>query len=167
MSKNKKPENNLTEFQRAMRELKDISKKHKHGAGGSKPTPQSQPLHYTENIYLDPLPPDAPLQFKRSGVQAKTLKALSEGQLAPAMTVDLHGHTLEEAATLLEGFILEALTHNHRTLKVIHGKGPPNQTRLKTQVAHWLKHTPQVLAYTSCPPKHGGTGAVYVLLKST
>jgi DNA-nicking Smr family endonuclease len=36
---------------------------------------------------------------------------------------------------------------------------------LKTQVMNFLKQHPQVLAFHSCPPKDGGTGAVFALLK--
>ena len=31
----------------------------------------------------------------------------------------------------------------------------------------WLRQHPQVLGFTSCLPKHGGTGAVYVMLRRT
>jgi DNA-nicking Smr family endonuclease len=31
---------------------------------------------------------------------------------------------------------------------------------LKTQVVNFLKQHPQVLAFHSCPPKDGGTGAI-------
>jgi DNA-nicking Smr family endonuclease len=33
---------------------------------------------------------------------------------------------------------------------------------LKTQVVNFLKQHPQVLAFHSCPPKDGGTGAIEI-----
>jgi DNA-nicking Smr family endonuclease len=50
---------------------------------------------------------------------------------------------------------------------IIHGKGgyDGGPSLLKSQVNHWLKQMPEVLAYHSAVRQHGGLGAVYVLLK--
>ena len=40
-------------------------------------------------------------------------------------------------------------------------------TSLKGKVNHWLMQRDEVLAFCSAPRTDGGTGAVYVLLKST
>ena len=39
--------------------------------------------------------------------------------------------------------------------------------RLKSYVAHWLGQMPQVIAYSSADRRHGGTGAVLVLVKKS
>jgi len=38
---------------------------------------------------------------------------------------------------------------------------------IKSHVNTWLRQHPQVLGFTSCLPRHGGTGALYVVLKRT
>jgi len=43
----------------------------------------------------------------------------------------------------------------------VDGKRP----MIKSHVNTWLRQHPQVLGFTSCLPRHGGTGALYVMLK--
>ena len=53
---------------------------------------------------------------------------------------------------------------------ILHGKGERNihqQAKLKSYAAKWLKEIPQVMAYHSAQKHHGGTGALYVLLKKS
>jgi DNA-nicking Smr family endonuclease len=38
---------------------------------------------------------------------------------------------------------------------------------IKSHVNTWLRQHQQVLGFTSCIAKHGGAGAVYVMLKRT
>jgi DNA-nicking Smr family endonuclease len=52
---------------------------------------------------------------------------------------------------------------------VVHGKGLRSGNRgpvLKAQAARVLSQSAAVLAYVSTPPRDGGTGATYVLLRS-
>ena len=42
-----------------------------------------------------------------------------------------------------------------------------NGALFKSHVNTWLRQHPQVLGFTSCQAKHGGAGAVYVMLKRT
>ena len=54
-------------------------------------------------------------------------------------------------------------------LLIAHGRGEQSATpaRLKSYVAHWLGQLPQVIAYASADRRHGGTGAVLVLVKKS
>ena len=50
---------------------------------------------------------------------------------------------------------------------IIHGKGQSNkaaQAKLKSYVNRWLPDLPEVQAFCSAQPQHGGVGAAYVLL---
>jgi DNA-nicking Smr family endonuclease len=49
------------------------------------------------------------------------------------------------------------------TARGLHSKGNP--PILKTRVREYLRSHPAVLAYTDAPVSHGGSGAVYVLLR--
>ena len=106
------------------------------------------------------------INHSQSGVSPKTLKKMKQGRIGYSPSIDLHGQKIEEACQSLSKFI-----HYHgdeRFIQIIHGKGynsDQNLSVLKSQVVHYLKQHPQVLAFCSCPQKMGGTGAVFVYLK--
>jgi len=63
--------------------------------------------------------------------------------------------------------LIDALEHEVRCVRIIHGKGLRSGHRgpvLKAAVNAVLRRTGAVLAYVSARPVDGGTGAVYVLL---
>ena len=111
----------------------------------------------------DTLSPEESLFYSRGGLQHKTLKDLSTGKILPSAEIDLHGMTVEEARENLSRFIHHALRQHYRCVRVIHGKGKI----LKNHVGNWLQQIEPVLAFSSTIPKHGGTGAVYVILKKS
>jgi len=106
------------------------------------------------------------VNHSQSGVSPKTLKKMKQGRIGYSPSIDLHGQKVEEACQSLSKFI-----HYHadeRFIQIIHGKGynsDQNLSALKSQVVHYLKQHPKVLAFCSCPQKMGGTGAVFVYLK--
>jgi len=54
-------------------------------------------------------------------------------------------------------------------VRIIHGKGYGSREQapvLKNSLNSWLRQHPDVLAFSSTRPEHGGTGAVHVLLRS-
>ena len=101
------------------------------------------------------------------GLSPKTLKKMKQGNIGYTPSVDLHGYKIEEACRSLSDFI-----HFHsdkRFIQIIHGKGYHSNNGLsimKSQVIHYLKQHPNVLAFCSCPQDMGGTGAVFVHLKA-
>ena len=100
-------------------------------------------------------------------ISTKLIKKMQRGDIDSAPSIDLHGNTLEQACAALSEFIYHH--QNARFLQIIHGKGynsANNLSILKTQAVSFLKQHPQVLAFCSCPPKDGGTGALFVRLKS-
>ena len=81
-----------------------------------------------------------------------------------------HGMTVEKARETLWAFFAEAARMEVRCVRVTHGKAARTDGKrpmIKSHVNTWLRQHPQVLGFTSCLAKHGGTGAVYVLLKRT
>lgn len=110
------------------------------------------------------------LYWARDGVQDSQVRKLKAGQIAFEGSLDLHGLTVEKAREQLWGFIAEAVRYEIRCVRVTHGKAARLDGRrplIKSHVNTWLRQHPQVLAFTSCQPRHGGTGAVYVMLKRT
>jgi len=110
--------------------------------------------------------PSEYLLFTGKGLQHSLLKKFKSGKIAIDDTLDLHGATIDEARSLTIQFLEHGFQANYRCLIIIHGKGHlTSAPKIKPQVAHWLKQIPFVLAYCSAKPEHGGTGAIYVLLK--
>jgi len=108
------------------------------------------------------------LDFKRSGVQHGVYKKLRMGKYQIDARLDLHKESVEEARIDVFQFIQEAYHYKLRTLLILHGKGDRNPDKvalLKSYVAIWLPELEPVLAFHSAQSFHGGTGAVYVLLK--
>ncbi|MET0595644.1 MAG: Smr/MutS family protein, partial [Polyangiaceae bacterium] len=85
-------------------------------------------------------------------------------------TLDLHGMTAEKAESAVRSFCGSARGTVPRTVLIVHGKGmhsPSGRAVLRDHVAHWLSTAPvarDVLCFATARPKHGGGGAMYVLL---
>jgi len=108
------------------------------------------------------------LTFARPSVGRRSFRKLARGNISVQSEIDLHGLTVAEAKTALAEFIDESIAYGHRCVRVIHGKGRGSGSRgpiLKRKVDTWLRKWNAVLAFVSARQAHGGTGAVYVLLK--
>jgi DNA-nicking Smr family endonuclease len=110
------------------------------------------------------------LNYRQPGVQLGVIRKLRRGQYAvQGEPLDLHGMTAIEARAALADFLDDGRARGRRCVLVIHGKGLRSKQGspvLKVKVALWLRQRSEVLAYCSARPVDGGTGAVYVLLKS-
>lgn len=109
------------------------------------------------------------IDFARTGVSPKTLRRLRRGQLPIEASLDLHRHTGKEALSAADQFISRTSAQGKRLVLIVHGKGhfsDSSKPLLKNIMNHWLRRNASVLAFHSAKPKDGGTGAVYVLLKS-
>lgn len=112
---------------------------------------------------------DDVLSFARAGIQQKVQKKLRRGELPIEEELDLHGYTVNEAKIAIQDFLYECKRQHIRYIRIIHGKGYRSDQKipvLKTHVAYWLPQINDVLAFSSALPKDGGTGALYILLKS-
>ncbi len=110
------------------------------------------------------------LYWARDGVQDSQMRKLKAGQIPFEGSLDLHGLTVEKARELLWDFLAEACRFEIRCVRVTHGKAARKDGKrpmIKSHVNTWLRQHPQVLGFSSCLPRHGGTGAVYVILKRT
>ena len=120
--------------------------------------------------YVEMVKPLDVLSFKRAGIQDGVFKKYRLGKYSIDGRLDLHRRTVVEARQEVFSFISEATDCDARCLLILHGKGERNvnqQAKLKSYAAKWLKEIPQVMAYHSAQKHHGGTGALYVLLKKS
>jgi DNA-nicking Smr family endonuclease len=104
-------------------------------------------------------------------INGNMIKAINKGKLMIDATLDLHGHTKEQAWNELTCFLEEGVKRNHRLLLIITGKGKSsfqNIPVLKNNLLNWLMASTfndKVLYVNYAHPKHGGDGAFYILLK--
>ena len=110
------------------------------------------------------------LYWARDGVQDSQMRKLKAGQVPFEGSIDLHGMSVEKARETLWAFLEEATRFEIRCVRVTHGKAARldgKRPMIKSHVNTWLRQHPQVLGFTSCLPRHGGAGAIYLLLKRT
>lgn len=108
------------------------------------------------------------LFFVRDGIQKSVIRKLKRGHFNIDAELDLHGLTINNARQELANFLAECANNDWRCVRIIHGKGNRSGGQgpvLKQKVNHWLPQRNEVLAFSSTIPAHGGTGAIYVLLR--
>lgn len=120
--------------------------------------------------HVEQLDPYYPLEFKRAGVQHGVFRKLKQGRYSVDARLDLHRMSAERARHEVFEFIHDAYRYDLRTVMIVHGRGSHSgagPALLKSYVNKWLPEFEQVQAFVSAQPRHGGVGAVYVLLKKS
>lgn len=113
--------------------------------------------------------PDDMIEFKRDGVQLTVFKKMRQGKYAIHARLDLHKKTLAQARNEVLAFLKQSQRLDIRTVMIIHGKGERSnpQALMKSFVATWLEQISDVLCFHSAQRQHGGTGALYVMIKKS
>lgn len=109
------------------------------------------------------------LSYCRNGVQDGVLRKLRRGHYSLGAQLDLHGLTWAEARATVHVFLAVVQRDRVHCVRIVHGKG--NRSRhlgpvLKQKLNVYLRLRDDVLAFCSARPDDGGTGALYVLLRS-
>jgi DNA-nicking Smr family endonuclease len=113
-----------------------------------------------------PLEPGRP-----AGLDKRSAQRLRRGQMPIEARLDLHGLTQLEAHRAVDAFLAAAQGSAKRCVLVITGKGgcgEPDGGVLRRMVPRWLAEPPnrsRVIAIERAQPRHGGDGALYVLLR--
>ena len=124
---------------------------------------------FSEGSQQGPVSAEDTLFFARPGLQQRLLKRLRRGQLPVEAELDMHGMTIPVAENELIRFLSLCQDQHIRCARIIHGKGYSSRSSspiLKNRLNHWLRQHHEVLAFTTTPRDAGGTGAMYVLLRS-
>ena len=105
------------------------------------------------------------------GVDKRTATRFRRGLMPIDATLDLHGHTQASGRTALAGFLRAHRAAGRRCVLVVTGKGLKDDWSvgaLRQALPGWL-NAPDlrrlILAYCHAQPQHGGSGAVYILLR--
>ncbi len=102
-------------------------------------------------------------------------RRLSRGLVAPDSSIDLHGHNLSSAHALLDTGIARSIARGDRLLLLITGKPPRAESErphargaIRAAVGDWIaasRHADRIAAVRGAHPRHGGQGALYLVLR--
>jgi DNA-nicking Smr family endonuclease len=101
-------------------------------------------------------------------------RALSRGRRAPEAKLDLHGMTLVAAERAVARFLAQSAAEGRRVVLIVTGKGLRLEGgrvfggRIRAEFAGWLERADNralVAGLRAAHPRHGGSGAFYVLLR--
>jgi DNA-nicking Smr family endonuclease len=99
-------------------------------------------------------------------------RRLRQGTVGPERSIDLHGHTLASAHAALDHALERAVADDVRVLLVVTGRAPkPGEGRrglIRAAIGDWLgasRHASRIAAVRHAHPRHGGAGALYVVLR--
>lgn len=128
-----------------------------------------------------PLPPPPPRPadpraLDRHGLDASWEKKLARAGIDPDFTLDLHGHSLAAAHSRLDHGLSLAIAQRARVVLVISGLPRPAEAAdrgdrrgaIRAKLIDWLAagpHASRIAAVRNAHRRHGGAGAVYVILK--
>lgn len=136
-----------------------------------RPAPETPPRPRVQPKPAAKTRPAAALDHGRLvDLDRRTGERLARGRLPIEATLDLHGMTQEKAHRTLQRFLTRSAEAGLRCVLVVTGKGRGKEEGgvLKREVPRWLNEPdlrPLLLAMTYARPQHGGTGALYLLLK--
>jgi DNA-nicking Smr family endonuclease len=132
-----------------------------------------EPAHHAVARTLPELSPGQAI-----GLDKATAERLRRGELPVEGRLDLHGMTQVQAHEALGRFLATSQAQQRRCVLVITGKGwRPGMAAnmgegtkgvLRGAVPRWLNEAPnrsRVLAFATAKDRHGGGGALYVLIK--
>ncbi len=128
-----------------------------------------QDPEYLSIDYAPMIKPDDLIEFKRDGMQEGVYRKLRLGKYPLQAKLDLHRRTLKEARDEVVKFLQQCMRMDIRTVLIVHGRGersnPP--ALMKSYLAHWLTQIKDVQCAHSAQRFHGGSGAVYVMLRKS
>ena len=149
------------------------------GGGPATPAPKRGPA--------DPAPTPSPSREREGNLSRQTLDAtwdrrLAHGLVSPDAQIDLHGLGIDAAYTRLMASLAQAQLTGARVLLVIAGKSRPHgdhgfanhgergsrRGAIRAKLLDWLAaspHASKIAAIRPAHQRHGGAGAVYVVLR--
>ena len=147
-----------------------------------KPAPEppvATPKHLKGRV-PPPLPRREPAPAPRpaAGLDSHWERRLSRTSTHPDFTLDLHGHTLDQAYRRLDAGLTQAKAMGARLVLVVTGKPRPVQAAdrgaqrgaIRAKILDWLaagSHASDIAAVRKAHRRHGGEGALYLVLRRT
>lgn len=113
---------------------------------------------------------------EKAGLDGHWDRRLSKGVVQPDITIDLHGYTLTSAHGRLDSALELSIAAGHRAILLITGKERNAEERrreggrgaIRAAISDWLsasRHASNIAAVRRAHPRHGGAGALYIILR--
>ncbi len=142
-----------------------------HWGGGSPPSASVRPHPASPARGRGSASPEA-----GGGLDGHWDRKLKSGSIAPDFTLDLHGHTLDRAHARLDSGLVQAKAMGARVVLLIAGRHRPvdaadrgsRRGAIRAKILDWLAagpHGGDVAAIRKAHRRHGGEGALYLVLK--
>jgi DNA-nicking Smr family endonuclease len=128
-----------------------------------------------------PAPPRPAAPANSETLDSSWDRQISSGRIVPDMVIDLHGLRREAARRLLYARVVSAADRGARVILVITGKGSepgpapadlmdgrPTRGAIRADLPRWLGEdglSTRIAAVRRAHPRHGGSGAAYLILK--
>ena len=127
-----------------------------------------------------PPPPPVPVRSladpARHGLDSSWNRKLARGAVQPDFTLDLHGASLDAAHGRLMHGLAQAKAMGARVVLLVAGKSRPadpadrtsRRGAIRAKVVDWLaasEHARDIAAIRNAHPRHGGHGALYIVLR--
>lgn len=131
---------------------------------GRVPPPKAAPI---------PVPPKPSAPEK--GLDSHWDRRLKSGVVTPDYHLDLHGMNLGHAYDRLDQALEQAVLTGARTILLVTGKAREHDRAsgqgrgaIRAAIHDWLnasRHAPYIASVRGAHPRHGGAGALYIILK--
>ena len=102
-------------------------------------------------------------------------RRINRGGIVPDVSVDLHDANLSRAYARLDGALEQAIGQKLKVVLLVTGKprahdraSGEGRGAIAAVVRDWLaasRHSRHIAAVRGAHPRHGGTGAIYIMLK--
>lgn len=151
------------------------------GSGATPPAAASSPVVRKVKGRVPPALPLKPVPPKAKGEAGLHLdgsweKRISKGTLVPDFSLDLHGCNLDAAYQRLMHGLAQARAMGARVVLVVTGKPRSvdamdrgeRRGAIRAKVSDWLaasEHAGDIVAIRAAHRRHGGPGAIYIVLK--
>jgi DNA-nicking Smr family endonuclease len=163
-------------FAAVMGDVKPLAGRKRAAAKAAIPRPEAEgPLKPQKRSVTAPGMTSAPeLTLDDHTFDRDTARALGRGRLVPQASLDLHGMTLAAAERAVANFLDAAVTQDLRIILIVTGKGARLEGgrvlggRIRAEFVGWLNRADnrsRVRGVRPAHPRHGGSGAFYVLLR--
>ncbi|GGD39830.1 Smr/MutS family protein [Croceicoccus pelagius] len=121
-------------------------------------------------------PPPPPAPAPAPGLDSHWDRKLTGRMLQPDFTLDLHGHTLDQAHRRLDMGLAQAKAMGARVVLLVTGRPRPVEAAdrgerrgaIRAKILDWLAagpHGSDIAAVRNAQRRHGGEGALYLVLR--
>jgi DNA-nicking Smr family endonuclease len=139
-------------------------------------TSSDWPFNFTrrERVLKDTVP-KVTVSIPNATLDGTWDRRITKGALIPDVSVDLHGSGLVGAYARLDGALEQAIAQKLRVILLVTGRARAHDRAsgegrgaIASVVSDWLaasRHSSAISAVRKAHPRHGGSGALYIILK--